>query len=155
MSDVAEMLGGLDLAQVDPQTFAKIVGTLSTAQLKAVFADQEWRPKVLDEIFRRMGDHLRPDAAHVTAVVHWRLTGGAGDDGYDRYETVIEQGTCVVRHESTRDPRVTITLAPIDFVRLITQTASAPMLFVTGKVNVKGDLGFAAGLTGLFDLPRA
>ncbi len=60
-----------------------------------------------------------------------------------------------MNRESTREPRVTITLSPLDFVRLITRTASAPMLFVTGKVKVKGDLGFAAGLTGLFDLPRA
>lgn len=155
MSDITELLDGLEPAQVDAQTFATVVTTSSAAQMKAVFADPEWRPKVLDEIFRRMGDHLRSDAAHVRAVVHWRLTDGAGEDGYDRYETVIEQGTCQVNRESTREPRTTITLSPIDFVRMITRTASAPMLFVTGKVKVKGDLGFAAGLIGLFDLPRA
>jgi hypothetical protein len=27
-------------------------------------------------------------------------------------------------------------------------------LFVTGKIKVKGDLAFAAGLVGYFDLPK-
>ena len=156
MSEMDELLDGLDMGQVDAQTFATIVTTATADQLKTVFATPEWRTRVLDEIFRRMGEHLRPDrASHVYAVVHWRLTGGSDPDGYDHYETVIEDGTCAVNRQWTREPRVTITLSPLDFVRLITQTASAPILFVTGKVKVKGDLGFAAGLTGLFDLPRA
>jgi putative sterol carrier protein len=156
MAEIDEVLDGPDWGQVDAQTFATIVTNATTDQLKTIFGQPAWRTRVLAEIFRRMGEHLRADrAAHVTAVVHWRLTGGADPDGHDRYETVIEGGTCTVNREWTRDPRVTITLSPIDFVRLITQNASAPMLFVTGKVKVKGDLGFAAGLTGLFDLPRA
>lgn len=156
MSEIDEVLDGLDMGQVDAQTFATIVTNATTDQMKTIFEQPAWRTRVLDEIFRRMGEHLRADrASHVNAVVHWRLTGGAGPDGYDRYETVIERGTCAVHREWTRDPRVTITLSPVDFLRLITQNASAPMLFVTGKVKVKGDLGFAAGLTGLFDLPHA
>jgi putative sterol carrier protein len=156
MSEIDELMNGLDMGQVDAHTFATIVTHATVDQMKTIFGQAEWRTRVLDEIFRRIGGHLRADrASHVTAVVHWRLTGGAEPDGHDRYETVIEHGTCAVNREWTRDPRVTITLSPVDFVRLITQNASAPMLFVTGKVKVKGDLGFAAGLTGLFDLPRA
>ena len=68
--------------------------------------------------------------------------------------TVIEHGTCVSHRERTREPRVTITAHPADFLRLITRNASGPVLFMTGKVKINGDLGFAAGLTTLFDLPR-
>ncbi len=32
--------------------------------------------------------------------------------------------------------------------------ASAPVLFMTGKLKIRGDLAFAAGLTGYFHLPR-
>ncbi|HVV24305.1 MAG TPA: SCP2 sterol-binding domain-containing protein [Pseudonocardiaceae bacterium] len=155
MSDITEMLDGLDLSQVDPHTFAAIVTQASGAQMTEVMGEPALRTKVLDEIFRRMGGHLRADrAAGVTAVVHWRLTGGTGEGGFDRYETIIENGTCTVNRTATRDPRVTITLSPIEFLRLITRNASAPVLFMMGKVKVKGDLGFAAGMTGLFDLPR-
>ena len=49
---------------------------------------------------------------------------------------------------------MTITLSPYDFLRLITAHASAPVLFMTGRLKVRGDLAFAASLMTLFDLPR-
>jgi putative sterol carrier protein len=144
----------VDLSRMDAGTFAHIIGRASGDQVKGVLARPELRTRILDEIFRRMSEHLRAErAATVTAVVHWRLNGA--DSGYDRWETVIENGTCVVHRESTRDPRVTITVHPVDFLKLITNNASGPVLFLTGKLKIKGDLGFAAGLTSLFDLPRA
>lgn len=146
----------VDLSRMDARTFARIIGRASGDQVQGVLARPELRARILDEIFRRMSDHLRADrAAGTTGVVHWRLTGGSGDGGYDRWETVISDGTCVVHRESTRDPRVTITVHPADFVKLITNNASGPVLFLTGKLKIKGDLAFAAGLTSLFDLPRA
>jgi hypothetical protein len=152
---LAEQGADVDLSRMEARTFARIITRASAEQLTEVLAVPRLRATVLDEVFRRMGDHLRTDrAAHTSAVVHWRLTGGAGADGYDRYETVIERGTCVVHRDGTLAPRVTITLHPTDFLRLITHNASGPVLFMTGKLKINGDLGFAAGLTGLFDLPR-
>lgn len=146
----------VDLARLDARSFARLVTRASVDQLQGVLDEPEPRAMIIDEIFRRMADHLRPDrAARVAAVVHWRLTGGGGADGYDHYETIIEHGTCVVHREATRDPRVTITVHPADFLRLVTRNASGPVLILTGKVKVNGDLGFAAGLTTLFDLPTA
>lgn len=82
MSDIGELLGGLDMSQVDAQAFATIVTNASGPEMRTVFGEPALRVRVLDEIFRRMGDHLRADrATQVSAVVHWRLTGGAGDDG--------------------------------------------------------------------------
>jgi putative sterol carrier protein len=145
----------VDLSRMDADTFARIITRASADQVQGIMARPELRARVLGEVFRRMSDHLRVDrAAHTSAVVHWRLTGGAGEDGYDRWELVIDQGTCVVRREPTRDPRATITVQPTDFLRLITRNASGPVLFMTGKLKVNGDLGFAAGLTSLFELPR-
>lgn len=109
----------------------------------------------LDEIFDRMDAHLDRDRARdLRVVVRWRLTGGSGDGGYDRYETVLEDGTCKVRREMGQRPKVTITLAPTDFLKLVTRQATPAVLFVTGKIKVKGDLAFAAGLNGLFQLPK-
>lgn len=153
---LAGLGANVDLSRMDADTFARIIGHASSEQVRGALARTELRTRILDEIFRRMSDHLRTDrAAHVSAVVHWRLTGGTGEGGYDRWETIVEDGVCVVNRESTRDPRVTITVHPLDFLKLITNNASGPVLFMTGKLKIKGDLGFAAGLTGLFDLPRA
>lgn len=45
-------------------------------------------------------------------------------------------------------------MAPPDFIRIITRQATPAVLYVTGKLQVNGDLGFAAGLIGYFDLPE-
>ncbi|MFF0148595.1 SCP-2 sterol transfer family protein [Amycolatopsis sulphurea] len=149
---LAERAPAFALAKVDPERLATLVARASRAQLEAVVADRGLRLKVLDEIFARMGAHIRVDRARsLHAVVHWRLS---GEDGYDRYETTISQGACTVSRQMRKEPRVTITVSPVDFFRLITHQATPAVLFVTGKLKVKGDLAFAAGLIGYFDLPR-
>jgi len=146
----------VDLSRMRAGTFARIIAKASGPQVEGIMVRPELRARILGEIFRRMSAHFRTDrAASTRAVVHWRLTGGSGTGGYDRYETVIENGTCTVNAEPTRDPRATITIHPADFLKLITRNASGPVLFMTGKLKIKGDLAFAAGLTSLFDLPRA
>ncbi|GAB3480605.1 SCP2 sterol-binding domain-containing protein [Amycolatopsis cihanbeyliensis] len=155
LSRVAERVPELDLGRVDPKHFATLVARASRAQLDRVVAEPPLRAWLLGEIFDRMSTHLRQDrAAELDAVVHWRLSGGSGAGGYDRYETVIRGGSCTVRREMREQPRVTITVGPADFFQLITHQATPAVLFVTGKIKVKGDLAFAAGLIGFFDLPE-
>ncbi|MFB9684660.1 SCP2 sterol-binding domain-containing protein [Amycolatopsis plumensis] len=152
---LASRAPAFDLSKVEPARFASLVASASRAQLESVVADRALRERVLDEIFARMGAHIRPDRARdLHAVVHWRLSGGAGEGGYDRYETAISHGSCTVSREMHSSPRVTITIAPADFFRLITHQATPAVLFVTGRIKVKGDLAFAAGLIGFFDLPH-
>jgi len=157
--DVLDMLGrmgtGIELAKMRTDTFVWFVSRASTTQLEQLMAHTHLRHVVLDEIFRRMGEHLDPDrAATLRAVVHWRFTGGAGDGGYDRFQTHIEAGTCVSGREPTADARVTLTLSPVDFLRAVTGAVNVAMLFVRGKVKVRGDIAFAAGLINYFDLPK-
>ena len=152
---LAERAPAFDLAKVDPARFATLVACSSRAQLESVVAERPLRERVLDEIFARMGAHIRSERARdLHAVVHWRLSGGTGEGGYDRYETVIAHGSCTISREMREKARVTITIAPADFFRLITHQATPAVLFVTGKIKVKGDLAFAAGLIGYFDLPK-
>jgi hypothetical protein len=152
---LGERAPAFDLSKVDPARFAWLVANASRAQLESVVAERPLRERVLEEIFARMGAHIRPDRARdLHAVVHWRLADGIGEGGYDRYETVISHGSCTVNREARERPRVTITIAPADFFRLITHQATPAVLFVTGRIKVKGDLAFAAGLIGFFDLPH-
>lgn len=152
---LAEAGADVDLSKMGPDTFAKIITEASREQLQAVLADPGLRARIVDEIFRRMGDHVRPDRARgVDAVVHWRLSEGTGAGGYDRWETVIADSGCSVNREMAGKPKATITLSPADFLKLVTRNASAPVLFLTGKLKVRGDLAFAAQLSALFDLPR-
>jgi len=133
--DMLDMLGrvgtGIELAAMRTDTFVWFVSRASTEQL----------------------EHLM-EHPHLRAVVHWRLSGGAGPGGYDRFETVIENGTCTSGQDPTADARVTLTLSATDFLRAVTGSVNVAMLFMRGKVKVKGDIAFAAGLINYFDLPR-
>lgn len=148
---------GVDLGTVGAHTFARLLTRASKDQVASFMAEPPIRALVLDEVFlRRMPAHLRADRAQgVDATVHWRISGGTGEGGYDRYETVIKDGECASTRAPSGTVRTTITASPADFLRLITMQASAPVLFLTGKLKVRGDLAFAAGLTGFFDLPKA
>jgi putative sterol carrier protein len=107
-------------------------------------------------VFRRMEVHFRSERAGATrAVVHFHLTGGFGESGLDTYETVIEDARCTINKGETREGRASVTLSPVEFLKLATGNASAPVLFMTGKLKVKGDLGFAAGFMSLFNIPKA
>jgi hypothetical protein len=157
--DVLDMLGrtgtGIELARMGTDTFVWFVSRASATQLEQLMAHNHLRYVVLGEIFRRMSEHLDPvRAADLRAVVHWRFTGGTGHDGYDRFQTLIEAGACTSGRHPTADARVTLTLSPVDFLRTVTGTANVALLFMRGKVKVRGDLAFAAGLINYFDLPK-
>jgi putative sterol carrier protein len=160
-ADLLDALGALadggadlDLAKMDPHNFARIISRAAKDQIEAVTSRPGLRERVLDEVFRRMEAHFRSERAGATrAVVHFRLTGGF--DGDDVYEAIIENAECTINKEETRDPRATVTLGPVEFLKLATGNASAPVLFMTGKLKVKGDLGFAAGFMSLFNIPKA
>jgi len=143
----------LDLSAMPPQDFARIISRASKEQIDAVMAVPELRGPILDEVFRRMEVHFRTERAGSTrAVVHFRLING---DDFDRYQVRIDDGACAITKNGEDEPRATVTLAPIEFLKLATGNASAPVLFMTGKLKVKGDLGFAAGFMSLFDIPKA
>lgn len=157
--DVLDMLGrvgtGIELAAMRTDTFVWFVSRASQAQLDLLMSHPRLRHVVFGEVFRRMGEHLNQEkAATLDAVVHWRLTGGSGDGGYDRFETVIADGACVSGTTPTADARVTLTLTPTDFLRAVTGGANVAMLFMRGRVKVRGDIAFAAGLINYFDLPK-
>lgn len=157
LAEVDRLAGGsaVDLGAMGAETFARLIGRASRDQLRDVLGRPELRARILGEVFRRIPEYLRADRARSTrGAVHWRFIGDAGD--YDRYEIVLAGGECTAgAGHSDDDPRVTITTAAYDFLRLITSNASAPALLLTGKLKVRGDLAFAAGLLGLFHFPSA
>ena len=152
----ATMLGGqaIDAASVDPAEFAANVARASDEELAQAMSS-ELRGLILDEIFKRMQQHVRADRVRgVQAVIHWRIK-GRPDGGVDEYQVVLENGQCTVSRELDREPRVAIELDGVDFLRLVTGGRSGPDLFMSGKLQVRGDLVFAAQVQGLFDIPKA
>lgn len=154
MSETTENTGlPIELAGADPNALAGMVGQLSDAELRAVLSDTTLRDQVLDEIFKRMGDHFRADKAKgQTVAVHFVITGGP-DGGRNSYQAFIKDGVCTTSKELTEHPRTTITADGVPFLRLVTGGAGGVELFLKGKLKVSGDMMFAASVAGWFAIP--
>jgi putative sterol carrier protein len=113
------------------------------------------RGKILDEVFNRMPSLFRPDRAGSTnAVIHWNIT-GRPDGGTDTYEIVIENGTCMLSPSPGGEPKLSLMMGPVEFLKVVSGAGNPVMMFLTGKLKAKGDLGLAANIANLFDIPKA
>jgi len=143
-----------DFANVDPKQFAQLVKSTPDGQL-ADLMNSDARGKILDSIFARFPELFRADRAGSTnAVIHWIIT-GRPDGGQDTYELVIANGTCVLSPAAGQEPKLAITVGPVDFLKVVSGNGNPMMMFMTGKLKAKGDLGLAANIQQLFDMPKA
>lgn len=146
--------GAQSLSEFDAGALAQMVATASDDQLAEGMSDPEGRKATLDEIFRRMAEHVEPSKARGNdAVIHFKIL-DAPDGGYDHYEVVLADGACTVTDEPSAEPRVTFRIGPVDFLRLVSGNAAGPMLFMTGKLKIEGDLMYASTMTSLFRIPK-
>jgi len=142
------------LSTIEPKEFAKVVKSTPDSKITEVMSGDD-RGKILDEVFNRMPTLFRADRAGSTqAVIHWIITGGAGG-GTDTYETVIEDGACTVTNQPVREPKLAMTMDPVTFLKVVSGDGNPMMMFMTGKIKAKGDLGLAANVAKLFDIPKA
>ena len=142
------------LASIGPKEFAQLVKTTPDSKIAEVMSSDA-RGKILDEVFNRMPTLFRADRAGSTqAVIHWIITGGAGGAS-DTYETVIENGACTVTSAPAREPKLAMTMDPVTFLKVVSGDGNPMMMFMTGKIKAKGDLGLAAQVAKLFDIPKA
>jgi putative sterol carrier protein len=138
---------------VDPQQFAQLVKSTPDDKLAEVM-QSDLRNTVLGAVFGRMPSLFRADRAGSTnTVIHWTIT-GRPDGGSDTYEIVIEEATCTVSETPQRDPKLTLTMGPVEFLKIVSGGANPVMMFMTGKLKAKGDLGLAANIANLFDIPK-
>ena len=143
-----------DFSQLSAEDFAALVATASDEQL-AEGMSGPGREIALREIFDRMAEHVNPEKIKgQDAVVHFKIL-DRPDGGYDHFEVVLRDGTCKVSDAPSEDPRVTIKVPPVQFLKLITNQASGPTLFMTGKLKLEGDIMFASQITSFFVIPTA
>lgn len=142
------------LLDVDPTDFAKLVKRTSNDQFKTLESDPV-SAKVADGIFKRMQERFKPEnfRSSRTSVIRWEISAKAGDRTYET--TVSKQGCEVAEGAHTEDPRCTIKMGLPDFLKLASGNGNPPMMFMTRKLKIDGDVGFAAGVTQVFDIPKA
>jgi hypothetical protein len=143
--------GGKD---IDPSLFARLVKSTGKGQLEAVMSSEVRRP-VLDAIFGRMAEFYSSKGSSAKRqVVHWHVTGAPGG-GSDDYETAMQHGACEVHEQLTEEPRTELSMDGVQFLKLVTNNASPVTLFMTRKIKVSGDIGFATALQKMFTIPSA
>ena len=143
-----------DFSNLEPGKFSELVKNASDSQLNEIMSS-DVRGKVLDAIFQRMPSLFRPDrAGNTNAVIHWTIT-GRPDGGSDTYEIVIADGTCKLSESAENEPKLALTMGPADFLKVTSGNGNPVMMFMTGKLKAKGDLGLAANIANLFNIPKA
>jgi putative sterol carrier protein len=150
MSEQIEQIEGMDASAVDPEQFAQTIGQMPQERLREAMSGP-LRDQIEAEVFRRMEKHFRGGSG-TEAAIHWRIT-GRPDGGEDHWEAVIRDGKCVTSSKPSSEPRVTLKLDGVDFLRLVTGNANGPMLFMSGKLKIEGDLMFSAQIQSMFRIP--
>jgi len=153
----------VDPTTLDPVEVAAALATVAPAHLSRVMGSG-FRPVVLDEIFRRLPDHLdHRRAARSRLSVGFRLTGRA-DGGTDRFVVHVADGAATTARlpedgaasQGGRDARdATITCDAADFLRLATGHLSAVKGVLKGQLKVRGDKGKALQLASILAIPHA
>jgi putative sterol carrier protein len=152
VTQTQDATGPVDFSSLDPEQVAGTISSVTDDQLREALSGPQ-REAIIGEVFRRMEAHFKPSsAAGVDAVIHWKIT-GRPDGGLDRYEVVLRDGACAASNEPQHEPRVTLTLDGVDFMRLVTGNAAGPMLFMSGKLKIEGDLMFSAQIQSMFTIP--
>jgi putative sterol carrier protein len=143
-----------DLANVDADQLAALVAGATDEQLAEGMADAPNRQSVLDEVFRRMAEHLDADKAEGTNAVLLRKITDKPGGGDDLYEVTLADGQVSVSQEPTAEPRVTFIVGPAAFLRLVSGAQAGPVLFMAGKLKIEGDLMFASQVATMFKIPQ-
>jgi putative sterol carrier protein len=99
------------------------------------------------ETFDLMASRFRADkAAGVTATIQYDISG----DGGGTWNAVIKDGACSVSSGPAGSPSLTVQMSGQDWLDMLSGKQSGQMLFMSGKLKLKGDMGLAMKLGSLF-----
>ena len=88
-------------------------------------------------------------AGGLDATYQFDISGSQGGQWY----MVIKDASCEVHQGTSADAKITVNISDENFVKLISGKLDGTMAFMTGKLKLKGDMGLAMRLQGLFKLP--
>jgi len=99
------------------------------------------------ETFDAMANRFRADKASGTnATIQYDISG----DGGGTWNAVIKDGGCAVNQGAAANPNLTLQIAAQDWLDMLSGKQSGQMLFMSGKLKVKGDMGLAMKLGSMF-----
>ena len=137
---------------IDPDDFASGIAATPDENLAAVM-QSEVRPVILGEVMRRMAGEFRPDRASGTkAVIHFKIT-ERPDGGTDTFELTIADGTCVLSPVPASEPKVTLEMDAVSFLKMISGSITGVDLYLGGQLKFDGQMMMLTRLTSMFNIP--
>jgi putative sterol carrier protein len=101
------------------------------------------------ETFDAMSGRFRPDKAGGTnATIQYDVSG----EGGGTWHAVLRDGACTVNPGAATNPNLTLQIAAQDWLDMLSGKQSGQMLFMSGKLKVKGDMGLAMKLGSMFSM---
>jgi putative sterol carrier protein len=101
------------------------------------------------ETFDAMPAKFRADRATGTnATIQYDISG----EGGGTWHAVIKDGTCTVRDGAAASPNLTLQIGAQDWLDMTAGKQGGQMLFMSGKLKVKGDMGLAMKLGSMFSM---
>lgn len=131
----------------DPAVLAEAIKDLDddalAEQVRGIGTDE-----VLRAIFSGMEEAFVPErAAGVDSTIQYDIS---TEDGTKTWSVSFAGGKCATSEGPATNPRLTLQIGLIDFIRLIFGQAEGPQLFMTGKIKLQGDMMFAMQMQGFF-----
>jgi putative sterol carrier protein len=103
----------------------------------------------VQETFDAMPGRFKADkAAGTNATIQYDISG----EGGGTWNAVIKDGTCNVGKGAAESPNLTLQISAQDWLDMLSGKQSGQMLFMSGKLKVKGDMGLAMKLGSLFQM---
>jgi len=103
----------------------------------------------VQEIFDAMPSRFRPDkAAGTSAVVQYDISG----EGGGTWHAIIKDGACTVNQGPAPSANLTLQVSAQDWIDMTSGKQNPQMLFMSGKLKLKGDMGLAMKLGSMFSM---
>jgi len=101
----------------------------------------------VSETFEAMPGRFKADrAAGTNAVIQYDISG----DGGGTWNAVIKDGACTVTPGPGTNPNLTLQVSAQDWLDMTGGKQNPQMLFMSGKLKLKGDMGLAMKLGSIF-----
>ncbi len=101
------------------------------------------------ETFDAMPTKFRADkAVGVNATIQYDISGDQGGT----WHAVIKDGTCAVNSGPAANPNLTLAMSAQDWIDMVGGKLSGQMAFMSGKLKLKGDMGLAMKIGGIFQV---
>ena len=135
--------------------FGRLVRDVPPERLEQLMRSPARRP-VLDGIFWQIPKQLDAKrAVGVRTTVRWCIT-GRSDGRVDAYDLQVENGAAhTIRDATGGDPRLTITMDGVEFLRIVSGNSDPMSAYFKGRIQLAGDITVAAQLAQLFKMPGA